>query len=45
MPYRVDLRSAGDDAFDRLIELGALDAEYGHDGGIAALISRYRGKQ
>ena len=38
MPYRVDLRSAGDDAFDRLIELGALDAEYGHDGGIAALM-------
>ena len=38
MPYRVDLRNAGDDAFDRLVELGALDAEYGHDGGIAALM-------
>lgn len=38
VPYRVDLRNAGDDAFDRLVELGALDAEHKHDGGIAALM-------
>jgi ribosomal protein L11 methyltransferase len=38
VPYRVDLRSAGDDALDRLVELGAIDAEFSHDGGIAALI-------
>jgi ribosomal protein L11 methylase PrmA len=38
VPYRVDLRNAGDDAFDRLVELGALDAEHGHDGGITALM-------
>jgi ribosomal protein L11 methyltransferase len=38
VPYRVDLRNPGDDAFDRLVELGALDAEYVHDGAIAALM-------
>lgn len=38
MPYRVDLRRAGDDAFDRLVELGALDAEVAQDGRIAALM-------
>jgi ribosomal protein L11 methyltransferase len=38
VPYRVDLRNAGADAFDRLIELGALDAEYVHDRSIAALM-------
>jgi ribosomal protein L11 methyltransferase len=38
VPYRVDLRGAGDDAFDRLVELGAIDAERSDDGGIAALI-------
>ncbi len=38
MPYRVDLRNAGDDAFDRLIELGALDAEYVNGRNIAALM-------
>jgi ribosomal protein L11 methyltransferase len=38
VPYRVDLRSAGDDAFDRLVELGALDAEVTHDGRIAAVM-------
>lgn len=38
MPYRVDLRNVGHDAFDRLVELGALDAEVSQDGGIAALM-------
>ena len=38
MPYRVDLRTATNDALDRLIELGAIDAEQSHDGGLAALI-------
>jgi ribosomal protein L11 methyltransferase len=38
VPYRVDLRNIGDDGLDRLIELGALDAEVAHDGGIAALM-------
>lgn len=38
MPYRVDLRNAGNDALDRLVELGAIDVERSHDGGIAALI-------
>ena len=37
MPYRVDLRSVGADAFDRLVELGALDAEFLH-GGLAAVM-------
>jgi ribosomal protein L11 methyltransferase len=38
VPYRIDLRNVGDDAFDRLVELGAIDAELSHDGGIAALM-------
>jgi ribosomal protein L11 methyltransferase len=38
VPYRVDLRKAGDDALDRLVELGALDVERSADGGIAALL-------
>jgi ribosomal protein L11 methyltransferase len=38
VPYRVDLRNVGDEAFDRLVELGALDAEVSHDGGIAAVM-------
>ena len=38
MPYRVDLRNATDDALDRLVELGAIDAERSDDGGIAALM-------
>ena len=38
MPYRVDLPNAGEDALDRLVELGAIDAEFPHDGGIAALM-------
>jgi ribosomal protein L11 methyltransferase len=27
MPYRIDIQDAGDDAFDTLVELGALDVE------------------
>jgi ribosomal protein L11 methyltransferase len=38
VPYRVDLRYADDDAFGRLIDLGALDAEVAQDGRIAALM-------
>jgi ribosomal protein L11 methyltransferase len=38
VPYRVDLHHAGDDAFDRLVELGAMDAEVAQDGRIAALM-------
>jgi ribosomal protein L11 methyltransferase len=38
VPYRIDLRNAGGDAFDRLVELGAIDAELSHDGVIAALM-------
>jgi ribosomal protein L11 methyltransferase len=34
----VDVRKAGGDAFDRLVELGAIDAESSGDGGIAALM-------
>ena len=38
MPYRVDLRNASHDTLDRLIELGAIDAESSGDGSIAALM-------
>jgi ribosomal protein L11 methyltransferase len=38
VPYRVDLRNVSHDALDRLIELGAMDAESVHDGGLAALM-------
>lgn len=38
MPYRVDLRIVGDDALDRLVELGAIDADISDDGRIAALM-------
>ena len=38
MPYRVDLRHASTDAFDRLVDLGALDAEVAEDGRIAVLM-------
>jgi ribosomal protein L11 methyltransferase len=38
VPYRVDLRLAGTDAFDRLVDLGALDAEVAEDGRIAVLM-------
>ena len=38
MPYRVDLRNAAADAFDRLVELGAIDVELAAEGGISALM-------
>ena len=38
MPYRVDLCNGIDDALDRLVELGAIDAGESHRGGIAALM-------
>ena len=37
MPYRIDVRAAPT-SFDRLIELGAIDAEVLPDGGIAAVM-------
>src|SRR5262245_54322179 len=37
MPYRVDLASPSDDALDRLVDLGALDAEIATDGRLAAV--------
>ena len=37
MPYRIDLPHSGDDAIDRLIELGALDVEL-HERGISAVL-------
>ena len=38
MPYRIDLHDPGDDALDRLVELGALDVELLRDGTLAALL-------
>jgi ribosomal protein L11 methyltransferase len=38
VPYRVDILNAGDDVFDRLVELGALDVEASHERGFAALM-------
>jgi len=38
VPYRIDIRTAGQDAFDRLVELGALDVEVLPDGMVAALL-------
>ena len=38
MPYRVDVRDVGDDALDRLIELGALDVESSPSCRMAALM-------
>jgi len=35
VPYPADLRNAGSHAFDRLIDLGAIDIELSQDGGIA----------
>jgi ribosomal protein L11 methyltransferase len=37
MPYRIDLRGAGAEAFDRLVDLGALDVEP-VDGAMAAIM-------
>jgi ribosomal protein L11 methyltransferase len=38
VPYRVDLQNVGGEAFDRLVELGAIDADASSDGGVAALM-------
>ena len=38
MPYRVDLRDVGPEAFDRLVDLGAIDIEATTSGGLAALL-------
>jgi ribosomal protein L11 methyltransferase len=38
LPYRIDVDGAGDGALDRLVDLGALDAEFSADGGVAALM-------
>jgi ribosomal protein L11 methyltransferase len=38
VPYRVDVPDGGADAFDQLVELGAIDAELSDDGTIAALL-------
>ena len=38
MPYRVDIRNVADAAFDRLVELGAIDAESLRHGEIAAIM-------
>jgi ribosomal protein L11 methyltransferase len=38
LPYRIDLRDAGDDALERLVELGALDADVSPDRRLAALM-------
>lgn len=38
MPYRVDLPNASHDTLDRLIDLGAIDAESSQDGSISALM-------
>ena len=38
MPYRVDVRKASHSALDRLIELGAIDAEQSENGELAALM-------
>jgi ribosomal protein L11 methyltransferase len=38
VPYRADLRNPGSHAFDRLIDLGAIDVELSQDGAIAAVM-------
>jgi ribosomal protein L11 methyltransferase len=38
VPYRIDIHAAGDDAIDRLIDLGALDVDVAATGAIAALL-------
>jgi ribosomal protein L11 methyltransferase len=38
VPYRIDLRTAGDDTLDRLVELGVLDVELMPNGDLAALL-------
>ena len=38
MPYRIDVRNAGGDALDRLIDIGALDVDASGDDGVVALM-------
>jgi ribosomal protein L11 methyltransferase len=38
MPYRIDVHDAGENALDRLVELGALDAEFFADNTVAAVM-------
>jgi ribosomal protein L11 methyltransferase len=38
VPYRIDVRNVRDDALDRLVELGAIDAELSPDGRLAAVL-------
>ena len=38
MPYRIDLRHAGTEGFDRLVDLGAIDVDVSAGGAIAALM-------
>jgi ribosomal protein L11 methyltransferase len=38
VPYRIDLHTAGDEALDRLVELGVMDIEPLPGGGLAALL-------
>jgi ribosomal protein L11 methyltransferase len=38
VPYRVDVANPSPGTLERLIELGALDAEFSDDGGVAALM-------
>jgi hypothetical protein len=38
VPYRIDIVNAGSDAIDRLVELGAIDADSRPGGGLAALM-------
>jgi ribosomal protein L11 methyltransferase len=38
MPYRIDIRNAGEETLDRLVELGALDVDSSPGGGMAALL-------
>jgi ribosomal protein L11 methyltransferase len=45
VPYRVDIRAAGSDEFDRLVELGAIDAELAPDGVAALMPDRVRPEQ
>jgi ribosomal protein L11 methylase PrmA len=45
VPYRIDLRSAGHAAFDRLVDLGALDVEADAGGMIALMPDRVAPEQ